>query len=124
MALGQCIDLFTLLFVCFFKHLSSFSSFVSAFVVVPQSNPLIISGGLGSDLILWNAITGTKLAKFDLAPHRPGGDAASSAAAATPASVEDAVTQGCYISNISLANTQDGEFTVAVSVYPSVNPSK
>lgn len=102
-------------------------------MVLPLPHPLIVSGGLGSELMLWNLATGTRLCSFDLAAHKPGNEAAAAASsassvAATPAatvagaaSIAESAAQSCYISNITLAKaTTDGKHTLAVSVYPSV----
>jgi len=106
-------------------------AFVSAFSVLSLQTPLIVSGGLGANLLLWNLTTGTKLGGINLAAHRPAGegqeavavkdDALPDAKHSVPSQTEEneaAAAQGCYISSISVAETADGEFTLAVAVYP------
>jgi hypothetical protein len=108
-------------------------SFVSTFAVLSLSTPLVVSGGLGAELVLWNLATGSKLGGVNLAAHRPGHEGVAVAVAAEggdalPAGVDNtsssteiterAAAQQCYVSNISVAETADGIFTLAVSVYP------
>ena len=107
-------------------------AFVSSFAVMPLTHPLIVSGGLGSEIILWNLNTGAELGRFDLAAHKAGEtkapDAAASSAAASssPASssavvssnVAESAAASCYISSVQLLHSTDGVHRVAVAVYP------
>jgi WD40 repeat protein len=88
-------------------------AFVSAFTVVPSAQPTIVSGGLGSEVILWSLADGAPLGRVDLAAHKPAAASSSSSAPAAAASKED-----CYVSQVSYVSSHAGAHTVLVSVYP------
>jgi len=125
-------------FVVWLGHgvvLSVVFSFVSTFVVLPLHHPVIVSGGLGAELMLWNLYTGSELARFDLTLVKPGapttpaatavarhegaGAHSSAAATTTAASIAESAAQSCYISAIQLLSLPtDADMKLSVTVYP------
>lgn len=90
-------------------------AFVSTFDVVPAAQPVIVSGGLGAQIILWQLEDGKEISRMDLASQ-------SMLAAAAPASSSSSASDSgkeCYISQISYVSALDSDVhTLLVTVYP------
>lgn len=90
-------------------------AFVSTFDVVPAQQPMVVSGGFGAELILWQLEDGKEISRLDLAAQRLL--AASSSSAASASSSEPA--QECYISQVSYVSALNSDVhTLLVTVYP------
>ena len=87
-------------------------AFVSTFDVVPVPQPMVVSGGLGADLILWQLEDGKEITRLDLAAQRLLGASSSSDSTAEPA-------QECYISQVSYVSALNSDVhELLVTVYP------
>lgn len=91
-------------------------AFVSSFSAISSAaGPIIVSGGLGAEVIVWRLQDGVQLAKIEL---KQDGTAAALSTSNIVSSSSPTVAE-CYVSQVTcLPSTTNGVSEVFVSIYP------